>query len=321
MNICIQSLKNSQEVPVLLTAFNRANKVKQLVAALRRVRPTRLFLAADGPRESSPGDTDKCRLTRDELSRIDWPCDIKTLYREKNLGCDPAVSSAINWFFEHVDYGLIFEDDCIPHPDLFRFAEEMFSRFYNDQRVMQISGLSPYPKRDYPYDYHFSRRFRCGGGWGTWKRAWNLYSDSVMVYSEHIEKILASYYPFGAQFTRRLKQYKAFERGDRDNWDFKWNLACYANNGLAVVPENNLVVNIGFDDEGTHTKNKTHFLSGLSSEPLATPLRHPPFVYADCEREDTLSQKIWQSFPLASRTWLTLRHYAGLIHHIKTIRL
>ncbi len=291
-----------------------------MVDALRVAQPWKVFLAADEPRESRPDDTEKCQLTRAELERIDWPCEIKTLFRDKNLGCDPAVSSAINWFFEHVDYGLIFEDDCVPHPDLFRFAAEMFERFAVDKRIMQVSGLSPYPKREYPYDYHFGRTFRCWG-WGTWKRAWGLYSDTVDIYADQIDSILRAYYPSHAQYAQRLKQFKAFQRGERDNWDFKWNLACYANNGMAIVPENNLVVNIGFDDEGTHTKNKTHFLSGLSSEPLATPLRHPPFVYADCEREDTLSQKIWQSFPFASRTCLTLRHFAGLIHHIKTIRL
>lgn len=308
--------KQQTNVPVLLNVFNRPEKTKQLINALRIVRPRQVFLAADGPRPDRNEDIDKCRSTCKELSKIDWPSEQKTLLRDQNLGCDLAVSGAISWFFEHIDYGLIFEDDCVPHPDLFRFAEEIFERFSEDKRIMQISGLSPYPTRQHPYDYHFGRKFRCWG-WGTWKRAWSQYSDSVEVYADQIEAILRSYYPSQVLYIQRMKQYDAFHRGDRDNWDFKWNLACYANNGLAVVPENNLVVNNGFDEDSTHTKNKNHWLVGLKFEPLNFPLRHPPFVYADIEPEEGAEKTLFHSLNCNGRFVSRWRQIAGACHDLR----
>jgi hypothetical protein len=226
------------------------------------------------------------------------------------MGCDLSVSSAIDWFFSHVPYGVILEDDCISHPDFFPFCADMFERFADDQRIMQVSGLSPYPDRHHPFDYHFSRTFRCWG-WGTWRRAWSLYSESVDVYDGCVGAILKAYYPHSVDFKIRYLRYQAFKDRKRDNWDFKWNLACYANNGLAVVPEKNLVINIGFDDDSTHTSNSSHWLAGLQSESLSFPLRHPLFVYADTGREATLRPTIHNNLNVKGRLVSRYRHLVG----------
>ncbi len=301
------------DIPILLTLFNRPEKTAQVLAALRQVKPSRLFVAADGPRSGHPTDKTKCGQTRELLATIDWPCELKTLLRPDNLGCDPAVSSAIHWFFSQVDYGVILEDDCVPHPDFFRFCEAIFPRYAQDQRVMQISALSPYPERKYPFDYHFSRAFRCWG-WGTWKRAWQAYDDSVAVYGECIEALLKSYYPYHADYMVRLAQFQAFQSGMRDNWDFKWNLACYAQNGLAVVPESNLVTNIGFDAEGTHTTQSDHWLAGLCTDSLPIPLRHPAFIYADPVPELALQKQLYRQRNFKGRLLRRLQHLWGSCH-------
>lgn len=287
-------------VPVLLTIFNRPDKVRKVITSLAAVKPNQIFVSADGPRAGYSGDAEKCVLAREALSGIDWPCEVITYLREKNFGCDPAVSTAISWFFEHVDYGVVLEDDCLPHPDFFRFCSELFERFSDDKRIMQISGLAPYPPRKNAYDYHFSRSFRCHA-WGTWRRAWSLYSDDVEIYWADIETILKGYYPHTEDLWAKMDRYALFKQGRRNNWDFKWNIACFAHNGLSIVPEKNLVVNIGFDEEGTHTTSSNHWLAGLKTSPLRFPLRHPQFVFADSSQEERLRSTIFRSLNYKGR--------------------
>ncbi|MCF8070450.1 MAG: glycosyltransferase family 2 protein [Desulfobacterales bacterium] len=302
----------NNEVPVLLVIFNRPEKTRRVIEALRQVKPTQLFVAADGPRLDHPDDVEKCRLTREIATNIDWSCDMKTRLLDKNIGCDPCVSSAINWFFEHVAQGVILEDDCVPHPHFFRFCADMFERYADDARIMQVSGYSPCAGRRYPYDYHFGRFFRCGGCWGTWRRAWALYADSLEQYDNNgtIKQILKAYFPSSAQYTERLRLYRMFRLGKRDNWDFKWNVACYAQNALCIVPERNLMTNIGFDEESTHTKVHNWF-SHLQTDSLDFPLCHPPFVFADIRPERELSRRIFRSLPFKSRCVRRLRHALG----------
>ena len=148
-----------EEIPVLLTIFNRPDKTRAVMENLRQIKPKRLFVAADGPRRDFPQDEEKCRLARQAATTTDWSCDVTTRFLEDNMGCDLAVPLGIDWFFRSVEYGIILEDDCIVHPHFFAFCGELLERYSNDQRIMQISSLSPYSAREHPYDYHFSRTF------------------------------------------------------------------------------------------------------------------------------------------------------------------
>jgi hypothetical protein len=300
----------SDTVPVLLVVFNRPEKTRRVIEALRQVKPARLFVAADGPRPGRPDDIEKCRLARQAVSEIDWPCDLKTRFLDENVGCDPSVSAAIHWFFEHVEQGVILEDDCVPHPDYFRFCSEMFERYADDARIMQVSSFAPYPDRCHPYDYHFSRSYRCWG-WGTWRRAWALYFDALERYDDSIDQMLRAYFTSSAKYAERKKLYETFRMGKRDNWDFKWNVACYAQNALCIVPEKNLMTNIGFDEESTHTVKASPIFAHLQTEPLEFPLRHPPFVFADSHPERSVERKLYRSLPFKSRCGWKLRHTMG----------
>ena len=300
----------SDTVPVLLVIFNRPEKTRRVIEALRQVRPVQVFVAADGPRPDRPDDVEKCRLARQAVSEIDWPCDLKTRFLDENVGCDPSVSAAIHWFFEHVEHGVILEDDCVPHPDYFRFCAELFERYVDDTRIMQVSSFAPYLDRNHPYSYHFSRTFRCWG-WGTWRRAWALYSDSLGRYDNGIDQMLKAYFPSSAKYAEKRKLYETFRLGKRDNWDSKWNVACYAQNGLCIVPEKNLISNIGYDEESTHTTKASPIFSNLQTEPLEFPLRHPPFVFADGRPERSLEKRLYRSLSFKSRCAWRLRHVLG----------
>jgi hypothetical protein len=309
------------EIPVLLAIFNRPDKTRAVMENLRQVKPKRLFIAADGPRPNHPHDMEKCRLARQEATSVDWPCDIKTRFLDDNMGCDPAVSSAIDWFFRNVELGIILEDDCVVHPDFFTFCGELLVRYSDDLRIMQIASLSPYAGREHPYDYHFSRMFRCSGGWGTWRRAWKHYTADLTRYSDdESHEILKAYYPNYSKYFYLYKALLEFKKGSLfywQHWDFQWTMACYAQNGLSIVPEKNLMENIGFGDDSTHTQKMNPVFENLLVQPLRFPLRHPPFVYADSLPEKSLDRKIFRSFPLKSRCKYLARQAVGAIQYLR----
>ncbi len=311
----------NEEIPVLLSIFNRPDKTKAVMENLRQIKPKRLFVSADGPRGDVQQDKEKCRLARQAATAIDWPCDLKTRFLDKNMGCDPAVSSAIEWLFQYVEYGIILEDDCLLHPHFFDFCGELFVRYSDDQRITQISSLSPYAVREHPYDYHFSRMFLCSGGWATWRRSWKHFTRNMQLYSD--KEALAILKAFHRDHWKCLQQYKALLKSKKGapnqwiHWDFQWNMACYAQNGLSIVPEKNLMVNIGFDNDGTHTLQKNPVFEDLQVQPLHFPLRHPPFVYADSQAERSLERRIYRSLPVKSRCMYLLRRAVGAIYYLR----
>lgn len=304
----------NEQDSVLLVIFNRPEKTHRVIDALRQVKPARLFVAADAPRFDHPEDKEKCCLARQVATDVDWPCDVKTRFLNDNVGCDSSVASAIGWFFEHVEYGVIFEDDCVPHPHFFPFCAELFDRYAADERIMQISGLAPYTARNHPYDYHFSGRFRCGGGWGTWQRAWKYFTFSLKQYDEgEVLEMLRPYYADYAQRRLQYMKFCQFKKGTFNNWDFLWNMACYSQNGLSIVPEKNLITNIGFGEDATHTQKVEPIFANLEGRPLKFPLRHPPFVYADGRPERSLEKGIHRSLSLKSRCAQRVKHAFGMM--------
>lgn len=317
--LTMQCIPN-EEIPVLLTIFNRPEKTKAVIENLRQIRPNRLFVAADGPRLDSPQDRENCRLARQAATDIDWACDINTRFLDVNIGCDPAVSSAIEWFFQNVEFGIILEDDCIIHPHFFTFCGEVFVRYFNDQRIMQISSLSPYAEREYPYDYHFSRAFRCSGGWGTWRRAWKHFTSNMDRYSdEEAFAILKAYYPDHTKCLQIYRKFLEFKKGSFNNWDFQWNMACYAQNGLSIVPEKNLMINIGFGEDSTHTNHMNPVFENIQVQPIKFPLQHPLIMYADSKPERILEKRIYRSLCLKSRCIYLLQRALGAISYLREV--
>lgn len=313
----------NEEIPVLLAVFNRPDKTRAVVENLRRIRSKRLFVAADGPRSGYPQDREKCRLARQEALAVDWPCEVATRFLDDNVGCDPAVSSAISWFFEQVEFGVVLEDDCLVHPDFFTLCSELFVRYADDERIMQISSLSPYAPREHPYDYHFSRIFRCSGGWGTWRRAWQHYTDDLTRYgNEEAQAILKACnfdYEKSLWQYQRLLEFKGGRVYYWNHWDFQWNLACQAQNGLNIVPEKNLMANIGFGEDSTHTVVMNPVFDDLQVQQLQFPLRHPQFVHADTRPEKSLEKKIYRSLSIKSRCGYLLRRFFGAIAYLREV--
>ena len=155
------------KTPVLFIIFNRPDTTAQVFAAIKQARPARLFIAADAPRPGNKTDEERCRLTKEAVSNIDWPCEVFTLFRESNRGCGLGVSEAIQWFFEHNSEGIILEDDCVPHPDFFSFATLMLEKYRDDHQIISVNGSNLGYTPAVSESYTFSR-FMNMWGWATW---------------------------------------------------------------------------------------------------------------------------------------------------------
>jgi hypothetical protein len=283
---------NSYKTPILFLIFNRLTTSQQVFAAICQAQPAQLYIASDGPRPQVPEEDEKVKAVRNYVvNHIDWDCQVHTLFREENLGCRLAVSSAIDWFFEYESEGIILEDDCLPDASFFRYAEELLSHYRHDKRIMAISGLNIFPSLSYfSHSYCFSHYPYCWG-WATWKRAWQYYDVDIDLWTclrdtNWLLAISGGSQSFQNYWSRAFNQ--AYEN-KIDTWDFQWFFCCWAQHGLAIMPSCNLVENIGFDQNATHTKSSNTFLE-IPKSTLPFPLAHPPFVVRD-DRIDSWVEK------------------------------
>ncbi|WP_400191522.1 nucleotide-diphospho-sugar transferase [Hymenobacter sp. B81] len=303
----------TRPAPVLLLIFNRPATTRRVLEVLRQARPARLYVAADGPRTSHPTDTANCQAARQLVRElVDWPCELRTLYRATNLNCGLAPATAIDWFFQHEPEGIILEDDCVPAPSFFRFCAEMLARYRHDTRVMHVGGNNFSAEARHPLapgapSYHFSRQVE-SWGWATWRRAWQLYDFQLGSYHELRRRgALRGLYSSALETRYRLGKIESVLDLPQppDVWDYQWHFTVAAHSGLAIVPAVNLVSNIGFGDDGTHTFDFDDEQAAVPTTDLNFPLHHPAFVLCDRRRD----QQRFREFLLGrarvkARKWL-----------------
>ncbi|MEJ0032578.1 MAG: nucleotide-diphospho-sugar transferase [Bacteroidota bacterium] len=281
-----------QTPPVLFIVFARPDTTSKVFEAIRRARPNKLYVACDGPRLDKPGEKERNDEVKKIATSVDWPCKVYTYFRDRNYGCGEQVTSAINWFFEHEEEGIVLEDDCLPSRSFFQFCAELLDRYRNDTRVMMIGGnnLEKPNDREQEYSYTFSRLTYIWG-WATWRRAWKFHDYKMPLFHEVDKKrYLAPGY--SSIYERDLFQYvfgKMYTGGDpvtsrRNIWDYQWQFACRIHSGLVIVPAVNLVSNIGLGNNGTSTSGSSPG-QGLKCEEIEIPLVHPEFIMVEKERE------------------------------------
>jgi hypothetical protein len=244
-------------VPVLFLVFNRIDLTKETFEAIRKAKPQKLYIASDGARESRHGEGLKVDSIREfVLNSIDWECEVKTLFRKKNLGCKNAISEAIDWVFENEDKAIILEDDCVPSMSFFYYCQEMLEKYEQDDNIMHISGT--YYLEDYAKinsSYYLSKLLGIWG-WATWKRAWRHYDSSMEGYTTNRDSGLILEYFHDYDITNLKIKYfdDVFYNQNGTNWDPVWAYAIVKNNAFCISPTVNLVKNTGFQDgiEATH---------------------------------------------------------------------
>lgn len=300
---------------VLFLVFNRPDTTEQVFEAIRKAQPPRLYIAADGPREGRDGEAERVANVREIATAVDWPCELKTLFRDENLGCKYAVSGAITWFFEQEDQGIILEDDCLPAPSFFLYAQELLGRYRNDKRIMVIGSQHFHgDAHKPPHSYFFSRYNHCWG-WASWRRAWQYYDCNMPLWpslrdTDWLLGIGDGSRLFSSYWTDIFNRVHA---GTVDTWDYQWTFSCWAQNGLTVLPARNLVTNIGFGEDATHTTNR-HSNDAVSLlENLDFPLVHPNYLVRDVKAD-------WWSNRYHFRIGI-LKHIRYLIGNIPGVAL
>lgn len=280
--------------PILFLIFNRPDLTTQVFEKIRESKPSQLFIAADGPRADRPEEVALCCETRTIIQKIDWACEVKTLFRENNLGCKRAVSEAITWFFDNVEFGIILEDDCLPNLSFFQFCAELLEKYKNEARIMVISGNNFLPKDwQCEYSYYYSIYNHCWG-WATWRRAWELYDNYLTDWhNQRKHSLLINIYrsKLASEYWSHI--FDNCFKGQIDSWAYPWTFSCWVNNGLTILPQKNLVSNIGFDERGAHTTNSYDEASNMPSYSLEFPLKHPPRIIIN---EDADNYTTWQHF-------------------------
>lgn len=270
------SMDNTIKTPIAFFVFNRPNITQKVFNEIRKAKPEKLFLVADGPRNQA--EKQKCDDVKKIIGNVDWKCEVYKNYSVINMGCDPRIASGINWVFQNTDRAIFLEDDCFPNQSFFRFCDELLEKYKDDKEIMHISGdnfQTGNKKFKCKEDYYFSTISQ-SWGWATWKRSWNLYDKDLKRWPEAKKSnLLGKIFDDKAyaDYWENLLQ-KFYER-QRVNWDGRWTFACFVNRGLCIMPKVNLISNIGFGESATHTKQQKHKSANLPTYPIEFPLTHP----------------------------------------------
>ena len=270
--------KPKLKTPVCLMIFNRPDTTQQVFNVIRQVKPEKLLVIADGPRFNVVGEAEKCAATRAIINQVDWDCEVLTNYSDINLGCRHRVSSGLTWVFNTVEEAIILEDDCLPDVTFFRFCEELLERYRHEPNIMTISGNNFQSRQNNQQVSYYFSRYNHLWGWATWRRAWKFYDLDMKLWPEirdsnGLEKILEH----SAINVAECKEVFQAAYEGYNTWDHAWTFACWVHGGLTIFPHVNLVSNIGFREDATHTTDQSPF-ANLPTKPMSFPLQHPTVV-------------------------------------------
>ena len=275
------------DTAVLFCVWIRPEITKQSFEQIRLVKPSKLYIAIDGPRN----ENDKI-LIEDTLSviNVDWDCDVKYLMREENLGCKVAMSSAISWFFEHEEMGIILEDDCWADVSFFKFCAEMLNKYKDDTRIMHISGRTRI-KNSYPYSYYFQKHMDCWG-WASWRRAWQYFDIEMSDFQDFLKENAIDMYIIDKDKKEELlSQWKLHATHKEKSWAWIYNYNLFCQNALCINASSILVKNIGMNSEhSTHVQTNANEVNN-QIVPMEFPLKHPIFIGEHVETKFSAKKK------------------------------
>lgn len=271
------------DTSIALLIFNRPDTTARVFAAIAAAAPRRLFVIADGPRPDHPTDQERCAATRAVTEQISWDCEVVRIYAETDLGCGVCPATGLNTVFEHVEACIILEDDFVPHPSFFPFCTELLARYRDDERVAMVSGnnflLGRYAiTASYCFNYYAGM-----WGWATWRRAWRHHQMTLESWPQlrdegRLREILLA--PGMVAYWSHIFDGIHAQAGARDVWDAQWYAAMWQRRSLAITPRVNLVSNIGFRADATHTTGEGR-LGHLPALELGAPLTHPRTLVRD----------------------------------------
>jgi len=283
---------NKFDIPILVIIFNRPENSVEVINSLRRIKPSKIYISADGPRYDKNNDKRLCELTQESVVKaIDWPCELKTKFHVDNLGCGEHVNSAISWAFKYEEKLIILEDDIIASKQFFPYCEELLERYKSDERVWLISGLNHFDgKMNLNADSYFFSHYAAIWGWATWRDRWKKFdlhmskwekwrssnfrfSHVSMEESNHRFNVLNRYYETKVKPGEKL-----------DSWATPFCFPIWSNSGVGIVPSENLISNIG--SEGTHSNSKNEIVHFKKTSETYSINQHPMFFQTNHKFDD-----------------------------------
>ena len=269
----VKIMEHKCNIPIGFFIFNRLDTAIEVFECIRKAKPEKLYLISDGPRIDRINEDEKVQEVRDYIERnIDWPCEVKKNYAEQNLGCRMRMASGITWLFENEEMAIVLEDNVKPTECFFEYMEEMLLKYKDDERIMLVSGFKIIG--DYPIDESctFSRHPMIWG-WGTWRRAWNLYNIDIPDWKKLKRNgCLKKYFNFFG-YIKASRDFDSVYYHKKDTWDFQWCYTVLKNDGLAIIPKFNLIENLGFGRaDATHT-------TGNTNQDFTTHTIERPYIY------------------------------------------
>lgn len=277
--------------PVVLIIFNRPDTTERVFAEIAKAMPPKLLVVGDGPRDGRAGEAEKVAETRAILNKIDWPCEVLTNFSDTNLGCKNRVSSGIDWVFEQVEEAIILEDDCVPHQSFFRFCQELLTVYREDTRIGMICGTNSAHIVPHNTSYFYSRIPRIWG-WATWRRVWLTYDVNFKGFTEsgYIHNLINSFtLPKEGKYWVSVME--AVRTNKIDTWDAQMLHMVFKQSYLSIFPSGNLISNIGFRQDATHTRASDCEQANLRYYDIEFPLKHPTY-FLPCHESDNINRKL-----------------------------
>lgn len=279
----------SLQTPVAFLIFNRPDTTERVFNAIAQAKPSKLLVIADGPRAGRVGEAERCAQARAVIERVDWECEVLTNYADSNMGCKMRVATGIDWVFQQVEEAIILEDDCLPEQSFFRFCQEMLERYRHHPRVGMVTGGNlQFGQQRGDASYYFSRYSHIWG-WATWRRAWQLYQREIPQWPAFREQgWLNQLFETQGERDYWATSFQLVHEGKLDTWDCSWTFATLTHGLLQVVPNVNLISNIGFGPDATHT-HVVGIHADMPTSPIHFPLKHPDFILANAEADRYIS--------------------------------
>lgn len=280
--------------PVVFIIFNRPDTTAIVFEKIRKYQPKRLFVIADGPRPHKNNENQLCEETR-SIIQIDWKCETSYIYSNINLGCQKRISSGLDEVFGEVEDAIILEDDCVPHDNFFRYCEQLLDEYKNEDRIMTISGTN-FQQSNFEIDEScYVSVFPLCWGWATWRSAWSKMDVKMEKWKDVKGNDFFKDYGYDIYFEKYWAD--IFDRvscGDINSWAYPWLFSCWYHKGLTIVPRKNLVVNIGFGEDATHTISDDELLANLEIYGLDFPLKLPTSLKRNFEADYYTSEYIFR---------------------------
>lgn len=270
------------QVPVTVIIYNRYEITLKLFEVLKLIKPKKMYLIADGPKIHKQDDSLKCKKTREIFNEVDWDCKLEKNFASKNMGLKDRIISGLNWVFEKEEYSIILEDDCIPSKSFFDFSAQNLIKYKNTSEVGIICGTNEFEEFQMKSDYFFARTASMWG-WATWKRVWNSYDlDKMSIENTKFDLVKTKLNKIGAndlQTKSIISKIEMTLKNEMSSWIYRIGYWLLIDEKLFIVPKLNLVSNIGFGVDSTHTKSKKYRFSNQPSNELKFPIDHPKLIH------------------------------------------